>query len=419
MEQKEPGAREPGGRDQRGGQRGLLPLDGMTVVAVEQAVAAPLATRHLADLGARVIKIERPGTGDFARHYDTAVKGLAAHFVWLCRGKDSVGVDVKDPDGLDVVRRLVAGADVFVQNLAPGAADRLGLAAGALRGDPLRAGRPELVTVDMSGYGDSGPYRDRKAYDMLVQSEAGLVSITGTPEAAAKTGIPSADIAAGMYAFSGVLGALLRRERTGEGAEVSVSMFDSLVEWMGYPMYTALYSGTPIARTGVAHPSIAPYDGYPSADGEVLIGVQNDDGWRALATRVLGRPGLADDPRYATNVERVRRRAEVDAAVAEATRTFTTAALLEVLGQEGIAAARLRDVPGMVAHPQLAARGRWRSVGTPAGPVDAVLPPIGIAGTEPAMGDVPGLGQQTDEVLAGIGFGPARIVELRERGVVQ
>ncbi|WP_233266739.1 CaiB/BaiF CoA transferase family protein [Tomitella fengzijianii] len=401
------------------GERGTLPLDGVTVVAVEQAVAAPLATRHLADLGARVIKIERPGTGDFARHYDTAVNGLAAHFVWLNRGKESVAVDLKDPDGLDLVRRLIAGADVFVQNLAPGAAGRLGLGADTLRGDQLRAGRPGLVTVDMSGYGDEGPYRDRKAYDMLVQSEAGLVAITGTPDSPAKTGIPSADIAAGMYAFSGVLGALLRRERTGEGAEVSVSMLDSLVEWMGYPMYTAMYSGTPVERTGIAHPSIAPYDGYPTADGEVLIGVQNDDGWRALATTVLGRPELADDERYATNVERVRRRAEVDAAVAAGTRTFTSAVLLDLLAEAGIAAARLRDVPGMVAHPQISARGRWRSVGTPAGPVDAVLPPIGISGAEPAMGDVPALGQQTDAVLAGIGVGGGRIADLRERGVVQ
>ncbi len=397
----------------------MLPLDGVTVVALEQAVAAPLATRHLADQGARVIKIERPGRGDFARHYDTAVRGLAAHFVWLNRGKESLAVDVKHPEGVELVRRLISEADVFVQNLAPGAAGRLGLGADALRADPLRAGGPPLVAVDMSGYGDAGPYRDRKAYDMLVQSETGLIAVTGTPDGPAKAGVPAADIAAAMYACSGVLAALLRRERTGEGAHVTVSMFDALVEWMGYPMYTALYTGSPVARTGIGHQSIAPYNGFPTRDGEVLIGVQNDDGWRALTARVLGRPALADDPRYATNVERVRRRAEVDEAVAEATRRHTTDELLELLAEAGIAAARLRDVAGLVAHPQLSERDRWRSVGTPAGPVDAVLPPVGFEGAEPAMGDVPGLGAHTDTLLAGLGLSGDTIARLRAEGVVQ
>ena len=380
---------------------GLLPLEGITVVALEQAVAAPLATRHLADLGARVIKVERVGDGDFARQYDAAVRGGAAsHFVWLNRGKESVALDLKSEDGRQAIRTLIAGADVFVQNLAPGAAARLGLAA-----DDLRADHPELVVVDMSGYGDAGPYRDRKAYDMLVQAEAGLISVTGTPDEMAKTGIPTSDIAAGMYALTSVLSALFRRATTGVGARVSVAMFDATVEWMGHPMYMRLYGGRQIARAGLGHAAIVPYDKYPTADGDILIGVQNDRGWDTLTRVALERPDLADDPRYRTNIERVARRAEVDAAIGAETKRFTTDELDRRLADAGIPAAEIRDLEGVVAHPQLSERDRWREVDTEVGPVRALLPPLTFDDVELAMGPVPALGQHTEAVLREFGIG--------------
>src|SRR3954467_11856105 len=270
----------------------MLPLDGMLVVAVEQAVAAPLATRHLADLGARVVKIERPDGGDFARHYDHAVNGLASHFVWLNRGKESIALDLKDPVSADVLERLLARADVFLHNLGPGAVDRLGFSS-----ERLREVYPRLVICAMSGYGSTGPYRDKRAYDLLVQSEAGLVSVTGTAEHPAKAGIPVADIASGMYAFSNVLAALLHRERHGTGSAFEVTMFDALVEWMGHPVLATDHTGEPPPRVGLSHPVIAPYDAYPTADGhEVVVGVQNDREWVRLAREVLGRPDLAEDP---------------------------------------------------------------------------------------------------------------------------
>ncbi|GGT42316.1 CaiB/BaiF CoA transferase family protein [Nonomuraea spiralis] len=368
------------------------PLDGFTVVAVEQAVAAPLATRNLADLGARVIKVERTDGGDFARGYDHAVHGTGAHFVWLNRGKESIAVDLKTPEGCDVVRRLVARADVFLQNLAPGAADRLGL------GD-LRAGQPELVTVNLSGFGAGGPMEQRKAYDMLIQAEAGLISITGTPQSPAKTGIPTADIAAGMYCSQAVLAALLRRCRTGAGATIEVSMFEATVEWMGYALYTQMYAGTQPARMGLSHSSIAPYDAFPTRDGQVLIGVQNDAGWRALVTAVLDAPELADDPRFATNVQRVRNRAECDAAVAARTSRWTTPELDARLAAAGVPAAQLKEIDQVVDHPQLRARDRWRAVGTEHAQVNALLPPVTFADVEARMGDVPALGQHTRALL--------------------
>lgn len=281
----------------------LLPLDGITVVTLEQAVAAPLATRHLADLGARVIKIERIGEGDFARNYDHAVRGLATHFVWLNRGKESVALDLKAAAGRKVARELISRADVFIQNAAPGAAFRLGL-------DPeeLLEINPRLVIANISGYGTDGPLRDRKAYDLLIQAESGLISVTGTPETATKTGVPSSDIAAGLYTSQAVMAALFRRERTGRGAIVDVSMFDATVEWLGHPLYMQLYAGTQIPRMGLGHASIAPYDAFPTADGEILIGVQNDRGWRTLVTDVLERPDLADHPQFATNPLRVANR---------------------------------------------------------------------------------------------------------------
>ena len=384
-------------------QPGTLPLDGITVVALEQAVAAPLATRHLADLGARVIKVERPDGGDFARRYDADVHGLASHFVWLNRGKESIALDLRDPGDNALLHRLITRADVFVQNLAPGAAARLGFGA-----DDLRADHRRLIVVDLSGYGDDGPYRDRKAYDMLIQAETGLISVTGTPDAAAKTGIPAADIGAGMYVLTAVLAALVRRGVTGEGATVSVSMFDAIAEWMTHPLYIRLYGGRQVERAGVGHAAIVPYDRYPTADGEILIGVQNERGWELLMTEVLGRPELVDDPRYATNIARVRRRAEVDALIAAETVTFTTGELDERLAAAGVPAAEIRELDGLADHPQLRMRERWRTVGTEKGEVRAVLPPMTFADVELAMGDVPALGEHTEKIRAELAWAPCR-----------
>ncbi|MET9134712.1 CaiB/BaiF CoA transferase family protein [Streptomyces antibioticus] len=390
------------------------PLEGVTVVAVEQAVAAPFATRQLADLGARVIKVERIDGGDFARGYDTAAAGLASHFVWCNRGKESIALDLKDPRGLDVVRRLIADADVFVQNLAQGAAARLGLDAAT-----LCAAHPRLIAVDVSGYGSGGPYADKRAYDMLVQCEAGLVSVTGTPGQPVKAGIPAADIAAGMYAFSGVLAALVRRGTTGRGGPVEVSMLEALAEWMGHPLHHTIHGGTPPERTGLAHAVIAPYDAYPTADGgRVLLSVQNDREWRRLAERVLGRPGLGTDPEFATNAARVTHRERTDALVGEALGALGTDEALALLETAGIACARLRDLRELNEHPQLAARERWREVGSPVGPLRALLPPITLpGGSEARMGDVPALGEHTEALLRAAGMTDEEIAALRRDGV--
>ena len=374
---------------------GPLPLEGITVVAVEQAVAGPLATRHLADLGARVIKIERPGEGDFARSYDDTVHGLASHFVWLNRGKESIALDLASDDGRRVALELADRADVVLSNLAPGAMDRLGLGAAA-----LRSRKDELVVVTLSGYGDAGPYSGRKAYDMLVQAESGLCSITGTPETATKTGVPVSDIATGMYALSAVQSALFRRERTGLGATIEVSMFEATAEWMGHPMYIRMYADRQVGRMGLSHASICPYDAFPTRDGQVLIGVQNDRGWAALVRDVLDRPDLVDDERYATNIARVARRAELDALIGSLTREYDSEELAARLDDAGVPAARLNDVAGLVHHPQLEARDRWREVDTPAGPVRGLLPPITYADVELPMGPVPSLGRHTDAILA-------------------
>ncbi|MET9650342.1 MULTISPECIES: CaiB/BaiF CoA-transferase family protein [unclassified Streptomyces] len=392
-----------------------LPLEGITVVAVEQAVAAPFATRQLADLGARVVKIERPDGGDFARGYDTAAGGLASHFVWCNRGKESVAVDLKDPRGLALVRRLVAGADVFVQNLAQGAAARLGLDAAT-----LCAAHPRLIAVDVSGYGPGGPYADKRAYDMLVQCEAGLVSVTGTPDQPVKSGVPAADIAAGMYAYTGVLAALVRRGTTGRGGPVEVSLLDALAEWMGHPLHHVMHGGTAPARTGLAHAVIAPYDAYPTADGSlVLLSVQNDREWRRLAERVLERPELADDPGFATNTARVAGRGRTDEAVAAALAPLDAAEALARLEAAGIACARLNTVADLAEHPQLAARDRWRSVDSPVGSLRALLPPVTFPdGPEPRMGRIPALGEDTAKVLGELGVAEDELRELRERGVV-
>ncbi|MFD6802671.1 CaiB/BaiF CoA transferase family protein [Streptomyces cyaneofuscatus] len=392
-----------------------LPLDGITVVAVEQAVAAPFATRQLADLGARVIKVERPDGGDFARGYDTAARGLASHFVWCNRGKESLAVDLKDPRGLAVVRELVAGADVFVQNLAQGAAARLGLDAAT-----LCAAHPRLVAVDISGYGESGPYAHKRAYDMLVQCEAGLVSVTGTAGQPVKAGIPAADIAAAMYAFSGVLAALLRRGTTGRGGPVEVSMLDALAEWMGHPLHQGMHGAPPPPRIGLAHSVIAPYDAYGTADGEqVLLSVQNDREWRRLAEQVLVQPELADDPGFATNTARTANRKRTDEVVGRALARLTGQEALDALEAAGIACARLNTVADVAAHPQLAARDRWREVESPVGPLRSLLPPITLpGGPEPRMGAVPALGEHTDALLRALGMTDEQTSALRRDGVV-
>ncbi|HET8560595.1 MAG TPA: CaiB/BaiF CoA-transferase family protein [Marmoricola sp.] len=380
----------------------MLPLEGITVVSVEQAVAAPFATRQLADLGARVIKVERPGDGDFARGYDETVHGLSSHFVWLNRSKESLALDLKDPDDVALLHRLVRKADVFVQNLAPGAADRLGLSAKELRGVD-----PRLVHASISGYGDGGPFTDKKAYDLLVQCESGLVSITGTPEQPSKVGISAADIAAGMYCYSGILTALYQRERTGEGAELTVSMLEALGEWMGYPMYYGVYGGAPPPRTGASHAAIAPYGPFRCAAGEqVFLGVQNEREWLVFCRDVLGDAALAADERFSSNTRRV---AHGDVLTAQIEQRFAGLSAGEVqdrLDVAGIANARLRDIRGFFEHPQLAARGRWRDVGTPSGPVRALVPPATFAGLEPVMGPVPVLGEHTDRIRA----------ELEDRG---
>jgi itaconate CoA-transferase len=377
----------------------ILPLKGVTVVSLEQAVAAPFATRQLADLGARVIKVERAGAGDFARDYDRTVHGQASYFVWLNRGKESIELDVKSAHGQQVLAALVARADVFVQNLAPGAADRLGLSA-----DALRRRHSRLICCSVSGYGPDGPYRGKKAYDLLVQCEAGLLSVTGTPDTPAKAGISVADIAAGMYAFTGVLTALYERERTGAGTTVEVAMLDALGEWMTQPYLYAVYGGEQPRRTGARHASISPYGPYAVAGGQIFLGLQNEREWIVLCRDILGQPELTDDPRFATNTDRVVHDDELTAIIEAALHELTAGEVESRLDAAGIANARLRTPAEFAAHPQLAARDRWRDVGTPGGLVRALLPPVTLDGREAAMGDVPALGQHTAAILAELGL---------------
>jgi itaconate CoA-transferase len=374
----------------------VLPLEGITVVALEQAVAAPFATRQLADLGARVIKIERPVTGDFARGYDETVKGMSSYFVWLNRGKESVTLDIKDPGDRAVLDAMLARADVFVQNLLPGTMERLGLGEHI-----LRATHPRLITCSISGYGSAGPYRSKKAYDLLVQCEAGLLSVTGTPDSPAKAGISVADISAGMYAYTGVLTALYERERTGAGTSFEVAMLDALGEWSSQPYLYASYSGTPPPRTGARHASISPYGPYQAGDGgQVFIGVQNEREWAALCSGVLGQPHLAQDPRFARNSRRAENDAELRVLLEEALSGLSAEQVTERLDEIGIANARLRTMREFAEHPQLAARDRWREVDSPAGPVRSLLPPVTVTGREAAMGAIPALGEHTDALRA-------------------
>ncbi|MEU1622445.1 CaiB/BaiF CoA-transferase family protein [Streptomyces sp. NPDC005722] len=371
------------------------PLDGVTVVSLEQAVAAPFATRQLADLGARVIKVERPG-GDFARDYDRAARGQSAYFVWCNRGKESVVLDLKQDADRALLDRMLAGADVFVQNLAPGAAGRLGLGAEA-----LRARHPRLIWCGVSGYGDHGPYAAKKAFDLLVQCESGLVSLTGTPDSPARAGVSIADVAAGMYAYTGILTALYERERTGEGSAFDVAMLDALGEWLGQPLFHGLYGNAPLARSGARHPSISPYGHYRAGDGaEVFVCVQSDRDWVALCEKVLERPELVRDARFADNPLRHAHDDELTAILEEHFAAFPADALLERLDGAGIANARLRSVAEFAAHPQLEARDRWREFATPSGPLRGLLPPVTVRGREALMGAVPALGEHTDAVRA-------------------
>jgi crotonobetainyl-CoA:carnitine CoA-transferase CaiB-like acyl-CoA transferase len=378
-------------------------LQGITVVSLEQAVAAPFATRQLADLGARVIKVERAGAGDFARHFDRSVHGQASYFVWLNRGKESIELDIKDPGDREVLDALLGRADVFVQNLAPGAAGRLGLGA-----DDLRRRYPRLVSCAISGYGPDGPYRHKKAYDLLVQCEAGLLSVTGTPEEPAKAGISVADIAAGMYAYSGILAALYERERTGEGTSLDVAMLDALGEWMSQPFYYSVYGGEPARRTGARHASISPYGPYCAAGGEqVFLGLQNEREWAVLCEKVLNRPDLVADDRFATNPDRVAHDVELTPIIEEALAAIPAEDLAAALDEAGIANARLRTPAEFAAHPQLRARDRWREVDTPGGPIRALLPPVSVPGREARMGAVPALGQHTEAIRAELGLAAA------------
>jgi itaconate CoA-transferase len=380
----------------------MLPLEGIVVVALEQAVAVPFATRQLADLGARVIKVERP-SGDFARDYDATVQGMSSHFVWLNRNKESVCLDLKSPEGRRAMDKLIAKADVFVQNLAPGASSRLGFGA-----EELRARHPRLIVCDMSGYGSTGPYRDKKAYDLLVQCEAGLVSITGSADEPAKSGISVADIAGGMYTYTGVLTALYERERTGEGTALEVSLLDSLAEWMGYPYYYTSYGGRQPARTGARHAAIAPYGPFSTGSGsQVFLAVQNDREWQKLCEIVLEKPDLATDRRFSTNPDRVDNERELTKAIETAFGALTVEEVVERLDRAQIANARMRTVDEFADHPQLAARDRWHDLDSPVGPLRALQPPVTIAGRAPRMDRIPELGENTEAILAEIGESPA------------
>ncbi|MEV5559256.1 CaiB/BaiF CoA-transferase family protein [Nonomuraea wenchangensis] len=390
------------------------PLDGVKVVALEQAVSLPFATRHLADLGARVIKIERVGGGDFARDYDHEVRGLGSHFVWVNRNKESLALDFKDPQGRAVLDELIAGADVVAQNLAPGTAERMGLTA-----EKLCARHPRLVACDISGYGEGGPYATKRAYDLLVQAEAASIATTGWPDRPAKPGIPIADLTAGIYAYSSILAALYERERTGRGRAVKVSLFDAIAEWMGYTIYFTQYSGRRHEPNGISHPSLSPYEAFGTADGRlVVLGVQNDREWARLAVEVLGRPDLVTDPRYATGPGRTRHRADVTAVCAETIGKLTLDEAIQVLDAAGIACGRVNHADELVAHPQLEARERWRDVDSPAGPIRALLPPPISDGWEPRMDAIPAVGQHSRAILSELGRSPAEIDQLVERGVL-
>jgi len=392
----------------------VRPLDGITVISLEHAIAAPFCTRQLADMGARVIKIERPGAGDFARGYDERVHGMSSHFVWTNRSKESLTLNLKHPDAAEVMQRLLESADVLVQNLAPGAADRLGLSF-----DALHEKYPKLIVCDISGYGEGGPYERKKAYDLLIQSESGFVSVTGSADEPAKAGCSISDIAAGMYAYSSILNALLLRQRTGLGSRLDVSMLESMVEWMGYPMYYAFEGATPPPRAGAAHATIYPYGPFPVGDGAtIMLGLQNEREWRVFCERVLNQPALADDERYASNSRRAANRDSLRALIVQAFAELTIDQVTDRLEAAQIANARVNEMKDVWAHPQLQARERWREVGSPAGTLPALLPPASSNAFAPRMDPVPAVGENTDAVLASLGYAPDDVARLRAAEVV-
>jgi itaconate CoA-transferase len=393
----------------------MQPLKGITVVTLEHAIAAPFATRQLADLGARVIKIERPGVGDFARAYDDRVRGLASHFVWTNRSKESLTLDVKHEEAQKLLMRLILEeADVVVQNLAPGAAARLGLSYEA-----LSKLKPGIIVCDISGYGSDGPYRDKKAYDLLIQSEAGFLSVTGTPAEAVKAGNSIADIAAGMYAYTNILAALMHRQQTGEGQRIDVSMLESLSEWMSYPLYYAFDGAPPPPRTGASHATIFPYGPFPAGDGKiVMLGLQNEREWKVFCDKVLGDSALTTDERFSSTAKRSAAREALSALIVKAFSTLTADQVADRLEQAGIANAQVNTMSEVWAHPQLKARKRWREVDTSAGPVPALLPPGSWERGAPRMDAVPALGQHTDAILKNFGYDETRIAALRAEGAV-
>ena len=392
----------------------IKPLDGVTVVSLEHAIAAPFCTRQLADLGARVIKVERPEVGDFARAYDTRVRGEASHFVWTNRSKESITLDLKQPEAVDVVMHLLADADVLVQNLAPGASARMGLSFEA-----LRARYPKLIVCDISGYGADGPYRDKKAYDLLIQSEAGFLSITGTPETPSKSGNSIADIAAGMYAYTNILSALILRGRTGEGSHIDVSMLEALGEWMGFPVYYAFEGQTPPARSGASHAAIYPYGPFQAGDGSaIVLGLQNEREWKLFCETVMQDAALATDPRFDSNAHRHENRTELKAIIDACFAKLTTAEVCERLDQAPIANARMNDMDGLWAHPQLAARERWQTVGSPAGDIPALLPPGKNSAFTYRMDPIPKLGAHTEAILKSLGHSAEAIANLRAKKAI-
>jgi itaconate CoA-transferase len=401
---------EPGGS----GGTVTLPLAGLTVVGFEQAVAGPLCTRHLADLGARVIKVEHPAGGDFSRSYNQAVKGLSSYFVWLNRSKESVAVDAKKPGGAEVIRRLIVSADVVVQNLSPGAATRLGVAA-----QQVAAANPRAVAVDISGYGSGGAYDHKRAYDLLVQAEGGACAITGTGQHPAKAGPPLADLGAAMYALSGILAAIFARERTGQGTVLHIGMLDVVAEWIGFALQHTMHTGVELPRSGLSMATVAPYGAFPSADGQtVVLGTTNDGEWQRLARNLIGRPDLAADPRLAGNADRCARRAEIDEAISAWTSRHDLAVIQRLADAAGVGNAKFNTVSDVLAHPQLTERERWQQVDSPAGPLDVLLAPLVSPGWNQRLGPVPGLGQHTRSVLAGLGYSAQDIEQLRASTVI-
>jgi itaconate CoA-transferase len=390
------------------------PLSGLTVITLEHAIAAPFCTRQLADLGARVIKVERPGSGDFARAYDHRTRGLASHFVWTNRSKESLTLDLKQPAALEVLAELIARADVLVQNLAPGAAARMGLS-----WDTLHAKYPGLIVCDISGYGADGPYRDKKAYDLLIQSEAGFLSVTGTPDEPCKAGNSVADIAAGMYAYTGILSALLQRNRTGTGSHVEVSMLEALGEWMGFPMYYAYDGQHPPGRNGAAHATIYPYGPFRAGDGKVvMLGLQNEREWKVFCDIVLQSPELAADPRFDANVRRVENRSVLKEVIEARFADLAAENVIARLDEARIANAAVNEVGDLWTHPQLRARERFRSIDSPAGPLQALLPPATVDSFDARMDAVPALGEHSVNILRELGRPDAEIRQLQTDGVI-